>query len=343
MIKSLQILRGVAALLVVLYHATDPGVLPQSMDSWVLCRVGSIGVNLFFIISGFIMYHVTDNHSNPWKFIGRRLVRIVPLYWILLFFGKGLGAFSNPMAYKSMFFLPLTPDGAPFFGWAYWNVGWTLNYEMFFYLVFFGAMFLGKHRFWAIGVVFTLLHVAFMALTHSPLAASFSPYTQIDASGCAYLNMMLNPLILLFGVGIVLGYLYKKSRGLAPGYDLVALTVACAGIVLFFNRMGFDEHGLRSSFFCFCLFVAALSTERFLERSHRTQQLLRPLVYLGTISYSIYLTHMIFVSKTEITHLPIPAWLTLLLLLGLTVGLSHITHALIEQRLSGYLKRKLGL
>lgn len=180
MIRSLQILRGVAALLVVGFHARPVMDIPA--DSWLdsLFSMGYAGVNLFFIISGFIMCYTTDSRTKPLKFIGRRLVRIAPLYWLLLLFHKGLRSLTDPQTYLSMFFIPLSPQSPPFLGYATWMVGWTLNYEMFFYLVFFLSLFFGKYRMVMVYAVFASLHLLFMHLTaQTGLLRSFDPYTQI--------------------------------------------------------------------------------------------------------------------------------------------------------------------
>ncbi|WP_051124346.1 acyltransferase family protein [Erwinia tracheiphila] len=89
-IESIQILRGLAALAVVLFHyrfylvpdGADRTV-PDSLFSW-----GGIGVDLFFVISGFIMVYVTDGKGYGLKtsvsFIVNRLIRIVPMYYLIL-------------------------------------------------------------------------------------------------------------------------------------------------------------------------------------------------------------------------------------------------------------------
>lgn len=106
MIQTLQILRAIAALTVVLFHFRE-FLFAEHPTLKACCAEGYLGVNLFFIISGFIMFHATQRNGNPWKFIGRRIIRIVPLYWLALFTFQGLGSFSNPNAYLSMFFIPL--------------------------------------------------------------------------------------------------------------------------------------------------------------------------------------------------------------------------------------------
>lgn len=81
MIYSIQYLRGIAALLVVLHHATHKGFqYGNSSLDWL--KIDSSGVDLFFIISGFIMCYTTHNKSiDFYTFIKNRIERIIPLYW----------------------------------------------------------------------------------------------------------------------------------------------------------------------------------------------------------------------------------------------------------------------
>lgn len=162
MITNLQLLRGLAALGVVIYH-TDVRITDAHSDL--------MGVAIFFVISGFIMVHITRQNADD--FLARRLIRIVPLYWILtiaslLWFGFG---FANPpYTYplwadwlihnrfallkwfagqaralmvvdtmtalgRSLSFWPTAQAPMPLLA-----VGWTLNIEMFFYLLFAGCL-----------------------------------------------------------------------------------------------------------------------------------------------------------------------------------------------------------
>lgn len=132
-INNVQALRGFAALLVVFGHAAYslPGIGP----------FGSFGVDIFFVISGFIMAMICDR--NPEKFFLRRLIRILPLYWtatlgvfVLAKYAPSLMKTTKPVWWElglSLLFVPFfkesgTPNPILF-------VGWTLNYEMYFYVV----------------------------------------------------------------------------------------------------------------------------------------------------------------------------------------------------------------
>jgi len=150
-LTSIQALRGFAVMLVVLFHIQHyvagrlqlPNLLPRF-------DIGVAGVDVFFVISGFIMVYASERlFAQPGGvrvFCLRRIVRIVPMYWaattvLLVYvlaryadFGAVLGGAGRDYVIASYLFYPyVRPDGwgAPFLG-----VGWTLNYEMFFYAIF---------------------------------------------------------------------------------------------------------------------------------------------------------------------------------------------------------------
>lgn len=149
---GIQSLRLVAALLVVITHSTfyTHERLNSNIEVW---RTGAIGVDIFFLISGFVMLITADRFiisKHGWKeFAARRLLRIAPMYWLATTV-KLLTMLAIPSAVLhakldignvilSYFFLPSRNiDGqfAPLLG-----VGWTLVFEMFFYALFASALF----------------------------------------------------------------------------------------------------------------------------------------------------------------------------------------------------------
>jgi exopolysaccharide production protein ExoZ len=126
---SVQALRAFAALAVVLYHVDFIGK-------------GAFGVDVFFIISGFIMCYVTASDRS--HFLAKRLIRILPLYWaatlgvfaLALIAPKLLGATTASYAdlFRSLFFIPYEKEAGRVVPILF--LGWTLNYEMLFYGIF---------------------------------------------------------------------------------------------------------------------------------------------------------------------------------------------------------------
>lgn len=136
-IYSVQILRGVAALLVVARHAAKQ----LSADPENAFILGQFGVDIFFVISGFVIF-LAGRNSSPAHFLKRRFIRVVPMYWLVLALVVGMrmahghlvSQYFIPNTLLSFLFVPSEiADGAIFPPIV---VGWTLNFEMFFYAVF---------------------------------------------------------------------------------------------------------------------------------------------------------------------------------------------------------------
>jgi exopolysaccharide production protein ExoZ len=142
---SIQYLRAFAALSVLITHALQ---WPIGEANFALLRTGRLGVEVFFVISGFIMTLIAgDSVFRPERFLGRRALRIVPAYWAATFLVVAL-ALALPSQFrstvptvegliKSLLFIPSQDPKAPLLG-----LGWTLDFEAFFYVVFASLFFL---------------------------------------------------------------------------------------------------------------------------------------------------------------------------------------------------------
>ena len=158
---SIQALRAIAALLVFWGHAINAVHLKIEADFPHL--YGPFGVDLFFVISGFVMVYSSERlfgqPGAPITFFVRRLARIVPLYWlataVLVWFVVPYA--STKAVLGSLFFAPHIPSEAPLL-----FVGWTLIFEMFFYAVFAIAL-LAKRRFAVVAGV-TIFLICFSVL-----------------------------------------------------------------------------------------------------------------------------------------------------------------------------------
>ncbi|GGB41358.1 acyltransferase [Tistrella bauzanensis] len=143
---SIQILRAVAASMVLVYHLFDIfttyGLSPAR---WF--QIGASGVDIFFVISGFIVAH-TAGDTDRAGFLAKRLVRIIPIYWLLTLSIFAIGEAAPHLLnttrtdllgmIQSLLFIPFTREAGGIFPLI--PVGWTLNYEMLFYLVFAACM-----------------------------------------------------------------------------------------------------------------------------------------------------------------------------------------------------------
>src|ERR1700727_3089019 len=153
-IRNLQALRIYAAIPVILYHTNFrlPGVR----------QIGVFGVHMFFLLSGYIMASICDTDSTA--FVRRRLIRIIPLYWTLTLalysvawkFPHLMNATQALPAelLKSLFFVPFQKSNGLYQPILF--VGWTVNYEMFFYMLLGLALLIAPRRPLLVGSLFIL-------------------------------------------------------------------------------------------------------------------------------------------------------------------------------------------
>jgi len=276
-VLPIQYLRGIAAMMVVWHHALNqlPGlktVFPS--------EVGNYGVDLFFVISGFIMVVTTSRKAvSPARFVVRRLVRIVPLYWLLTLAGAGL-ALAAPALFRStevsanhllasLFFIPHWSPSHPGTVWPLLVPGWSLNYEMFFYVVF--ALALLAPTVWRAPVIVGVL----LALVG--LGLVFGPFE----SAVAY--SYTSPLMLEFAAGVALAVLWLR-RQWVPARALRVSAVVLGGALLFVDaEMG--RHWLLPAVGSMLVVFGCLYSTRLATRN-------RWGLALGDSSYSLYLSHL---------------------------------------------------
>ncbi|TXI00007.1 MAG: acyltransferase [Rhizobium sp.] len=272
---GIQYLRAFAALAVVLFHATE-----RSGGHF---RIGAAGVDIFFVISGFIMWTMSERRPvMPLRFLLDRLQRIAPSYWIvtaIMIGGAIAGLFPNMKLtighiLGSLLFVPVrSPSNGEI--WPVLVQGWTLNFEMFFYVIFAACLFLPRRLRLAslIGVFVAFVIVGALVHSQSPLLITYT-----------------RPIILEFVAGAVLGQLWLK--GIVPGFGLglalMLASIAGFGAIEIFG-IEFDE--LTCGPLAIALVLGMLSVERSGRLAH-----IPPLTYLGNASYSIYLWHTLAIS-----------------------------------------------
>lgn len=328
--NSIQYLRAAAALMVVLYHLGLPlsragytGYWPAGLER---------GVDLFFVISGFIMVMTTQaGNVSPGRFLARRFLRIAPLYYVLTL--TMLAVYAVAPSLLQSFRFEFSHVLSSFAFWPHLNPatgevmpvlipGWTLNYEMFFYLLFAGAMVAGR---WST----PLLVVTFLGLV---------VLGQVVTGGVAF-SFFTAPLILQFLMGVLLGHAFLAARFAAPPMALVALSALAVPLLVFGPWLLPQpwtalETGL--------LATAIVAAFVWLERAGRVPQW-RGLLVLGDASYAIYLIHPPLLSaigqlwgKLGLPHS--------LVLIGIACVATSIAsglflHALVELPLRRYFRR----
>lgn len=338
--STLQAGRGIAALLVLLYHAEKYiFTLPKYWGQDPLGQFfyfGHAGVAFFFVLSGFIILHVHWNDLNQpsrlSSYAGKRFLRIYPIYWLVLivilavFFlnhAFGQGYEREPSVILSSFtLLPFTPERKTVL-----TVAWTLYHEILFYTVF-ALMIL--HRRVGIFVLIGWFTASAVSLMFPAL-----PFP---------LSFLLSPLHLLFAMGMIACILFRREKIMAPG------ALAIIGIVLFF-ALGLEEDYLSwLSFYWFDLFTgfaSMLAVMGVLELEKRGQLRVPDALRLtGDASYVIYLTHFFLLSLlAKIFFLAgagkfLPIHIAFILLVLLTSGIGIGIHLWIERPLLLILRSK---
>ena len=302
-LHSVQYLRAIAVLGVVTFHAFQ--------WEWMDFEVGAAGVDLFFIISGFIIWTVTVGRDvTPLDFLRRRAARVVPLYWLATFVAMAVvtvipGAIAHiemepAHVALSLLMLPhLDPRGVPF---PVLDVGWTLVYEVFFYAVFAFALVVEEaERVWLItaAMIGTVM-----------LGVSIPPLYLLGA----------NLLVLEFAAGVWLARAWQTKRLPNLWFSLLLLVLAFGAIGV--QHLMHFKSDLWRTFFWGLPALAIAAGALGLEAAGRLPRW-RWLETLGDASYSIYLTHTLVA--------PLVAWrigfqkplllIPLVILLGVGSGL----------------------
>ncbi|QHM71105.1 acyltransferase family protein [Mixta intestinalis] len=313
MIVSVQVLRAVAALMVVMHHIAIKGEQYHN-GALGFFHVGQFGVDLFFIISGYIMCYTTDGKKcNFGQFISRRFKRIIPLYWAITGVALIIYIIAPSMVNSSggetsiISSWTLFPLGKKLLV----NNGWTLSYEFAFYFIF------------AAGLMFNsagkrILAVSLVLLCLVLLGFFFQP----DNPSLKFITKFI---MLEFILGMVAFYILKRMT-LSRRVCFALLTL---GILLLVIQ---NETGVYQSvagrlvsggvpmFFIFSGFVGL---EDFFKSSAFWGKDL--LILIGESSYSLYLVHAFTVAAGAVIAKKLHFahhtwWFTLLLLSGSVIG-----------------------
>jgi len=285
MLAHIQILRFLAAAAVVAFHvwgiAPDHINVPADTPTFGLWHFGH-GVDLFFVISGFIIYYATQASAargkelSPSAFLRRRIERIVPLYAFAILAMTVLAAalpaiFGAPGWYtpshvlKSLAFVSFTDGEMPVV-----FVGWSLEYEMYFYLALAALMALTKDAWRAVVVAFC----GMVMIGRIPGVA--------DALG--HYAFFTDPLILEFIFGVIAGILFVNGMNGENGMRAILLAAACTTLVLLVTDPANRAlvYGLPSA----ALVAGAAWLSRLRTNASRLE---RACERLGDASFSIYL------------------------------------------------------
>ena len=322
---TVQFGRGLAAALVLLYHITN-AMFAGTAERYVF-NGGAAGVDVFFVISGFIITYVSRGDSAS-RFFVKRAIRIAPLYWFyttvviaILLVAPSLYAnlrFTFSFAAASYLFI-LSPSntGAP--GVAV-GVGWTLAYEAYFYVLMAIGIRLFADRGWLAAAAVILA------------GAAVSPFVDPPAP----LTPMLTALPLEFLAGVLLAQWYVRGGRLPRAAAVAALILGLAGIV-YAGATGRVDGVDASRVFWYG--VPATAIVAGLISLHGRMTVPGSARWLGDVSYSLYLSHP-FVIEAVIRvarYLALPDVVIGPLLVAAALVAAALSYRLIEKPSTRYL------
>lgn len=351
-LQALQALRAIAATMIVVLHAQERVVVYAAAHAGSFSPITAIplgaGVDLFFVISGFVIVYASvplmGVPGGRREFVRRRLIRIVPLYWTALTFrlvvlgtGVALGAKVFPTTAAiatSYLFIPYDSLGfGPNYPFPILDLGWTLNYEMFFYFLF--ACFIGLRRDFAVlGLI--------VCLCGGILFATYFPPKSVA------LHFWLQPIVMDFAFGALIGWLFlrglKLNGPVSVGFVSVALVVwFTVRISWFIDTSAPGDYswprvmilGTGSA-----LIVAAAAMGPTDFRSSWSRMLAR----LGDSSYALYLLHpFVFLAvKAALTKVTLPEalyWPFVLATVVLAIVAADLFHRIAEVPTVNFLRK----
>jgi peptidoglycan/LPS O-acetylase OafA/YrhL len=326
-LELIQVFRGMAALMVMLFHLT----MTNHFYSPYLENVfgfGHSGVDFFFVLSGFVMLYAHWDQAGEvrrvWRFLALRAVRIYPIYWVVLavtvatFWWHPPMRSLEPSVLRSAVLLsdpevPIIP------------IAWTMTFELVFYAFF--------------ALYFVIGAWLFALLTIGWAAALAAQVTQI-----AYwpYPILLNPLVGEFLLGCLAAFLVKRlDRKHVSGWWIILVLTLCAAVAhaeLIGAIDGYSHYALPY----FLLIWAGAAY----DHANR-QRYPRLLVLIGEASYSIYLTHYgliaVFAETVDYYRPTASVYpnLTLNLVAIAIVGVGILVHTRVERPILTAFRRRL--
>ncbi|MES3016267.1 MAG: acyltransferase [Bacteroidota bacterium] len=273
MIKNLQVLRAIAALLVVFFHCDFLGL-----------KIGQFGVDIFFVISGYIISFILNKRTE--HFLLKRFIRVIPMYYfftclvilVWLFYPQGMNNvyISASSIFKSFLFIPYTVGASG----PILSNGWTLNYEIFFYVL--------------VGTLVMVFKKPTITLfSASLIIVSIIVYSLTANSSNEFLSFYSNQITLEFIFGIFLYYLtnsFRQMLSTRPAVIIAAFIALISFVIMVycdFQKIYFSRVLLFGipSFFVVLFFI---TSESFTKGDNRIYNYFYE---IGNASYVVYLAH----------------------------------------------------
>lgn len=334
---GIQTLRFLAALLVVVYHVEGALINRANfpMPNY-FGMGGQIGVDVFFVISGFIIALTTskikseNNRENTINFMVKRVIRIVPVYWFYTFL-KIVAILAIPSLalntsfdlqhiLGSLFFIPTAnPVNGSLFPVV--PVGWSLNFEMLFYLIFAVAIFLKANKFAVVALAFSLVFF----LEHQ------FPSNEI-------LSFFAHVRLFEFFLGMIAFDIFTKVKKVSASLTLAFLILSVSLFSLNFADI-YNQYFLTVGLGSFFMVLFFLYSETWIVKC----RLKKIFEKLGDASFTLYLSHgfvvpVLVVIGSQILNLDM--WTIFLSVTIMSVIAGQLAYELFEKPTVNYLNTK---
>ncbi len=344
-LNSIQFLRGIAALGVVLFHSMAIESKYSGGDFLLpsFFKIGQFGVDLFFVISGFIMITITQmrekKENNRFEFLYKRFSRIYPTYWFYFFITYAVFLY-NPLwvnasqgnqfnFFDSFFLLPSTILPLVM-------VGWSLTFEIYFYLIF--SLFI---KFKKSLLVFSL----FSWISILILYALYGENTILNPT----IKLILHPYAIEFILGAFAAIFLSKKiiQKVSLSLSMISIVLATtAFLFLYFNFSPYTK--LIQSLICGILFSIIIISLVNIENKKEIR-IPKFFIWLGDVSYTLYLSHILVLGvigriwSSKIFQMPankIDNFIYIFIILIAVLTYSYFGNKLIEKPSYNYLIRK---
>lgn len=335
-IDSIQALRGIAAMAVVVGHSA-------------IFTRGTFGVDIFFVVSGFIMMYVTQSSAK--HFLVKRLIRIVPLYWLVTAARFALSPspiYSQPFNWtlfvESLLFFPdfKFHNSQPIF-----NVGWTLNHEMAFYLLFTAACAVSiKNR----GIIVS----AFLIIWTTVIRIFELPYF--------YPTLPLEFILGILSFEIIkYAYICKEKK--KTKFKTAAVNMVCIALCILSLWFMMSDHIVKIIYLSgdwkhirpLALGVPAMILACSFCVFMKDKKVPKIVSFFGNISFSCYLLHVYVIAFTNLIlinlnlisashdyfEMTFPNVLFMIFTVSVSVAISWLSYQAIELRFTSWLRKRL--
>lgn len=285
-LASIEFIRGLAVSLVVVYHlyaVQDRYLEVNHLPG--LFQLGGSGVDMFFVISGVVMYktlYCRPNAHNIWSFLSARVTRIYPPYWVItivIYFIAWLDPTlvnssydQQPSLLKSLLLLPDVTN-------PWLNVGWSLVFEIWFYLLL-GVL-----------LVFPQKVVCIILLIYACFLLFYDNLHQLSP----FIILISDPLILEFISGFALGLMYFRVKNHNKKFILISFILIPLTFLAVFAaiEISISDNSIERIILFGLPAVSIVAFGLYFDDFFSQNLIFKPMIYIGKISYSVYLTHVL--------------------------------------------------